>query len=877
MVGVKPTPRLPPPGKAGIRRPPVERLASLKRPNPTPIRRPQSIHVPQNHQQQQQQQQAQKSGATVPPKTSKCPNPSCPDPNIVEDDGQKVCAGCGTVISESNIVSEVTFGEASSGAAIVQGTFVGADQSHGRSFGPGFQRGGGIESREITEQNGNRYIAQLSRALNIPESASKAGGQVFKLAVGLNFIQGRRTKTVAAVALYIACRRQDGNTVMLIDFADVLMINVFKLGRAYKALLDELKLGGNHFIMNPIDPESLIYRFSKQLEFGPAMMQVASEAVRIVQRMNRDWMITGRRPAGICGAALILAARMNNFRRTVREVVYVVKVTELTIHQRLNEFKATESGGLTVDEFRSVQLETCHDPPSFSHSKDKKATAQGKKRKAAEVEAGVDAEQSEASLSATQSKAPRVDADGFAIPEIPIDPALLSSDKQHEPSKNVGTVGEPGLQSDGKRTRPKGSRNAPYPEPTESELASESALEDEMTALLSSSSDLVTSTTKPATETTNAEVTTQHTSTTNGDNGTDHQNAETNTAADDSTTPPQTQQPVSSDIEINPLEFEDDPEVQFCLLSPAEVEIKERIWVHENKDYLRTQQAKALRKALAEAGSDPSRSGAHRPRKRRKGRIGDVTYLSGESKNADGESVAGSRASTPAEATRLMLERRGFSKKINYQLFEQMYGDNDEAANEEGGNIITVKRKDSESDGSRRSRSRSVSVSRSVRGSSIASEGGGIFGGRASGNRSKLLKPIRTPVKSTMKKPAVPAVAPASTSSSKPAIEPTSKETLQPSATPTAASNKVSTAAKAAPAPAPAPAKQQPQSTDPNEEILGYLPDAEEDELPAGAEDVDEDDEEEEDEEEEDDGVEAAFAGNYYDEGSDGGYDDDYF
>ena len=72
---------------------------------------------------------------------------------------------------------------------------------------------------------GNRYINQLSRALMIPESAMKAAGQVFKLAVGLNFIQGRRTKTVAAVALYIACRRQDGNTVMLIDFADVLMVS----------------------------------------------------------------------------------------------------------------------------------------------------------------------------------------------------------------------------------------------------------------------------------------------------------------------------------------------------------------------------------------------------------------------------------------------------------------------------------------------------------------------------------------------------------------------------------------------------------------------------------------------------------------------------
>jgi transcription factor IIIB 90 kDa subunit len=95
-----------------------------------------------------------------------CPNPGCPSPHIVEDDGQKVCEGCGTVVSEANIVSEVTFGESASGAAIVQGTFVGADQSHGRSFGPGFQRGGGMESREITEQNGTPSFIPQSEAVH---------------------------------------------------------------------------------------------------------------------------------------------------------------------------------------------------------------------------------------------------------------------------------------------------------------------------------------------------------------------------------------------------------------------------------------------------------------------------------------------------------------------------------------------------------------------------------------------------------------------------------------------------------------------------------------------------------------------------------------
>ena len=131
----------PPPSRANSKAP-VGRLASLKPTNPTPIRRPQPIARPQP------------AKPTTHPKTSTCPNPGCPAPHIVEDDGQKVCSGCGTVISDANIVSEVTFGETSSGAAMVQGTFVGEDQSHVRSYGPGFQRGGAMESREITEQNG---------------------------------------------------------------------------------------------------------------------------------------------------------------------------------------------------------------------------------------------------------------------------------------------------------------------------------------------------------------------------------------------------------------------------------------------------------------------------------------------------------------------------------------------------------------------------------------------------------------------------------------------------------------------------------------------------------------------------------------------------
>ncbi|KAJ5924712.1 hypothetical protein N7466_008899 [Penicillium verhagenii] len=619
---------------------PVGRLASLKSSSSVSINRPQSIG------------RQQPPRPTTHPKTTSCPNPGCPAPRIVDEDGQKLCTGCGTVIAESNIVSEVTFGESSSGAAVVQGTFVGEGQSHTRSFGPGFQRGGGMESREMTEANGNTCIAQLARPLNIPESATKAAGQVFKLAVGLNFIQGRRTKTVAAVCLYIACRRQEGNTVMLIDFADILMVNVFKLGRTYKALLDELRIGGNVFMISPIDPESLIYRFAKTLEFGSANMRVCGEAVRIVQRMNRDWMTTGRRPAGICGAALILAARMNNFRRTVREVVYVVKVAEVTINQRLNEFSSTESGELTVDQFRSVQLENTHNPPSFTRARDGRKYSRSAKKSAELVTEFDDDLESEAD--SVQPR--RVDADGFAIPDLPIDPALTA----RRPSV-TSALNEIHQDSKLERAKDKGkgkdvSRPALLADPTPDDLAAEEALEAEMQKMLETGSHMVQS------------------------------------------YPEVPEVAVSDSVDIADTEFDDDPEIKYCLLSTEEVDIKERIWVTENKDYLRTLQEKNLKRALAEAmGTTTTR----KPRKRRKTRMGDVTYLEGE--DAEGRS----RASTPAEATRRMLEVRGYSKKINYSLLDTLYGGEDK--NEEG-DAETKMESFSRSRSQSRSRSRSMSV-----------------------------------------------------------------------------------------------------------------------------------------------------------------------
>uniref|UniRef100_A0AAV2JFN3 Cyclin-like domain-containing protein n=1 Tax=Knipowitschia caucasica TaxID=637954 RepID=A0AAV2JFN3_KNICA len=109
-----------------------------------------------------------------------------------------------------------------------------------------------------------------------------------------------------------------------------------------------------------------IPRFSQLLEFGDKNHDVSMTALRLVQRMKRDWMHTGRRPSGLCGAALLVAARMYDFRRTIKEIVDVVKVCETTLRKRLNEFEDTPTSSMTIEEFMREDLDQECDPPCFT-------------------------------------------------------------------------------------------------------------------------------------------------------------------------------------------------------------------------------------------------------------------------------------------------------------------------------------------------------------------------------------------------------------------------------------------------------------------------------------------------------------------------------
>lgn len=211
----------------------------------------------------------------------------------------------------------------------------------------------------------------ISNALNVPGHVIDAAQRLFRVALNHNFVQGRRTEYVICACLYIACRRAS-TAHMLIDFSDLLQANVYRLGQVFLKLLRLLKLS-----IPLVDPLLYIDRFAAKLEFHERTQKIVTTATRLVARMKRDWIQVGRRPSGLCGAALLISARLHGFRRTQKEIIRVVKICDVTLRKRLNEFAATPSGQLSPHDFETVDLEKESDPPAFLIARKRRDKARG--------------------------------------------------------------------------------------------------------------------------------------------------------------------------------------------------------------------------------------------------------------------------------------------------------------------------------------------------------------------------------------------------------------------------------------------------------------------------------------------------------------------
>lgn len=534
--------------------------------------------------------------------------------------GDLACTNCGAVQEENPIVSEVTFSENAAGGATVQGSYVSNDQS-GASFG----NRGSLESREQTIQNGKRRIKNVALALGIPEHVSDSAHSWFKLALTNNFVQGRRSQNVIAACLYIACRKFNTHH-MLIDFSIRLQVSVYAIGATFLKMVKALHITG----LPLVDPSLYIQHFAEKLNFGKKTPKVINDAKKLAKRMSNDWLYEGRRPAGIAGACILLSARMNNFRRSHLEIVAVTHVSAPTIQQRLYEFKKSNASKLTVEEFKAGKEVEAALPPSYVKGKDSESKL---RQELEELESAGDKMMNDPVLGAMLE-----DAD-ITEDEIQMNIKRILDRKKRDLSRKITS----------KLTFKDGS--------TCVEIDNESGISIEPNyEYINEEDDSERNTSMPKGQ---SEI---------------EKMIEENKPRNLLTALPTTEEMLKKipDDEEELDKLIDDNELNALILSKEESELKERLWVGTNHDFLVEQERKRLK-----VETDKIAGHSTQTRKRRKKEESGET----ENKQSGLGGFAGfmratmSGNSSATDNAKALLTSKTLSKKINYNAVNSLFDD----------------------------------------------------------------------------------------------------------------------------------------------------------------------------------------------------------
>lgn len=291
----------------------------------------------------------------------RCPACHSRDIDFHEAGGHSYCVSCGNLVEESTIVSSIEFQENGDRSQVI-GQFVAANCSrpYSSSVRTKGRFGSGRDSRDITIFKMKQIITQVAASLNMPEDGIiDRALALYRIAMEKNFVFGRRQIHVASTCLYAMCRKE-AKPHLLIDFSDALQVNIYILGKSFLQFIRLLNLK-----LPIIDPSLYIHRFALRLEVGEKINSVITIALRIVTRLKKDWIVMGRRPDGICAAAMLISARAHGFPTTQSEVSKIFRISADTVKSRLDEFKATPSAQLSVTQFSHHDSTVEFDPPSY--------------------------------------------------------------------------------------------------------------------------------------------------------------------------------------------------------------------------------------------------------------------------------------------------------------------------------------------------------------------------------------------------------------------------------------------------------------------------------------------------------------------------------
>ena len=281
----------------------------------------------------------------------------CNKPSVQIRDGNRVCLNCGMISQKEFVVNErraYTIQEIQNRKrteprwrdfgprTMLPNT---KTDSKGKSIGAReqalFSRLSKIQNSLISSIERNFWEAKpklkmLCSKLNIPDYISDSAWKIYSLVAKKKLTMGRSINGFIAGALYAAIRVHDFPR-LLDEVCESSLTPRRTVHRSLAMIIREI-LPELNLKYQPIKAETLIYRFSNNLELP---MEIQKCAIEMLKTASKNGLKrTGKDPKGLAAACIYIAARDGNMRKTQSIVADIAKITEVTLRSRAKQIKS---------------------------------------------------------------------------------------------------------------------------------------------------------------------------------------------------------------------------------------------------------------------------------------------------------------------------------------------------------------------------------------------------------------------------------------------------------------------------------------------------------------------------------------------------------
>ncbi len=88
----------------------------------------------------------------------------------------------------------------------------------------------------------------------------------------------------------------------------------------------------------PVTVKSLVYRFGNELKLSMAIQTQAADYILISKKNGLKSM--GKDPKGLAAAAIYMACKNGNEKRTQAQIADVARITEVTLRTRVKQIRS---------------------------------------------------------------------------------------------------------------------------------------------------------------------------------------------------------------------------------------------------------------------------------------------------------------------------------------------------------------------------------------------------------------------------------------------------------------------------------------------------------------------------------------------------------